>query len=226
MCLLLGILELRKDTNATVLQTKSILCLLISRSLNLFHISLHKIQLLHRNLSLFHSLFHYLHLLLYWYFFASVNNRQSHLHQNLFGISDTTTLTGQKFLPLNQFRSTPPVEGPSSQPSTPPSDLDVHIALAKVNSFVLIILFLILFSMIVLIPLFASLFCLCLLHLYEKVWYLPKSMLWTRRWMFLVSRGTWELVFAPLILLWVVAGSIPRSITRMALWIDIKLDLR
>jgi len=42
-----------------------------------------------------------------------------------------STHIGKKLLPLNQFWPTPPVEGPSSQPSAPLSNLDVLIALRK-----------------------------------------------------------------------------------------------
>jgi len=50
---LLSILELRKDIVATVLPTGNILCMLVLRSLNMFHTYLYKVQLLYRNLSLF-----------------------------------------------------------------------------------------------------------------------------------------------------------------------------
>ena len=70
---------------------------------------------------------------------------------------------------------------------TPPSNLDVSIASVKVNDHVLIILFLILFPMIVLIPPFASLLCLCLLSLFlglmrSQYWYQPRGKLWIKRW--------------------------------------------
>jgi len=132
---LLGILELRKDS-ATILPTKSILCLLISRSLNPLHTSLHKVQLLHQNLFLFHSLFHYLCL-------AHVPNVSSPASP-----TDPTeplapkpprekdfrhVYTHRQKVPISELILTESslVEGPSPQPSAPPYDLEVHIALRK-----------------------------------------------------------------------------------------------
>jgi len=69
------------------------------------------------------------------------------------------------------------VERLPPQPSVPSSDFNVHIVFHKVNALVLIILFLILFHMIILLPLFASLPCLSPLYLYpgymrRLYWYL------------------------------------------------------
>jgi len=118
---LLGILELRKDTDATILPTWSILYLQMSCSLSLFHTSLHKVQWLHQSwLSFFRCMYCCLHLLM---FLMS-------LHQ------DTTEPPAPK--PLRDFRyvythrqkilasklvlidSSSPVEGPSPQPLAHP----------------------------------------------------------------------------------------------------------
>jgi len=71
-CVFQGILELRKNTGATVLT--SILCLQMSRSLSLFHTSLHRVQLLHQSLPFFHHLCR-LHLLLIMFLFANVTGK-------------------------------------------------------------------------------------------------------------------------------------------------------
>ena len=78
-----------------------------------------------------------------------------------------------------------PVKGPSPPLSITP-DLMFLLLYAKVNNLALIIISSILFSMINLIPLFATLPYLCLLSLSldlmrRQYWYQPKSMLWMRR---------------------------------------------
>jgi len=100
---------------------------------------------------------------------------------------------------------------------------------AKVSGLILIILSLILFHMIILLSLFASLHCLCPLYLYPDhmrrlYWYLPGSRLWIRRYMllFLVKLGSCSL--HPKIL-WVVDGSIPWNIALMVQWTGIRLGL-
>jgi len=117
---------------------------------------------------------------------VSLKILQSNLHHSMYRISDTFTLIDKKFLPLNQFQPTPfqwKVHLLSHQ----------HLLLilmfllqsAKVNNLVLIILSLILFSMIVLFFIFASLSCLCPQYLYSShirrlYWYLPEIRPWMR----------------------------------------------
>jgi len=114
---------------------RSILCLLMSHSLNPFHSSLHKIQLLHQSLFRFHHPPLCLHMLLFLMSLCQYHWRtlQNHPHHSLLRISDTSTLVDKKFLPLNQFWWIPSLQwkGPSSQSLTPPSDLDVPIVLRK-----------------------------------------------------------------------------------------------
>jgi len=77
-----------------------------------------------------------------------------------------STLIGKK-VPTSEpvLADSSPVEGPPSQPSAPFFDLDVPIALRKGKWSCTDHPISILFHMIVLIPLFASLPCPCLLHL-------------------------------------------------------------
>ena len=124
--------------------------------------------------------------------------------------------------------SSSPVDSPAPQPSAPPSDLDVPIALRKDKGLVLIILFFILLPIIALILLFASLPFSFLLYLYpghmrRLYWYLPGSRPLIKRWMllFLDELGSWYL--HPQMMLWVIVGSILWSITHMIQWIGIRL---
>ena len=105
---LLDIFELIKDIGATVLTTRSILCLQCHVLWVRSHSSLHRVQLLHQSLSLFYHLL-CLQLLLFLISFRQCHRKtlQNHMHQSLLGISDMFTLIGKKFLPLNQFRPTP-----------------------------------------------------------------------------------------------------------------------
>ena len=77
----------------------------------------------------------YLHLLLGILRQCHLETLRSHMHQHRYGsqlrISELYILIAKKFLPLNQFRSTSPVDGPPIQPSAPPFDLDAPIAFRK-----------------------------------------------------------------------------------------------
>ena len=138
----------------------------MSRSLSLFHTSLHKVQLLHQNLSLFHRLFRYLHLL---DVFTNVTRR----HYNtscttgfkgfsicLYSSAKSSYLwTNFGWFFLSNGRSTP-------QLSAPPFDHDVPIALCKGKKSCIDHSISYLFLMIVLNFLFVSLPFPCLLYLY------------------------------------------------------------
>jgi len=103
----LGILELRKDIGSIILSIGSILCLQMSHSLNLFHTSLHNVQLLHQSLSLFHCLRCCLLLLLLLMSLRHYRRHTTEPHAPK-SLRDFTQYTGrEKFLPMNQFRSTP-----------------------------------------------------------------------------------------------------------------------
>jgi len=132
---LLDISELKKDTDVTGSVLKSITCLRTSHSLSMFHISLHRLLVLHLRLFLFHCSCLYLHLLLGILRQCHLETLRSHMHQHRYGsqlrISELYILIAKKFLPLNQFRSTSPVDGPPIQPSAPPFDLDAPIAFRK-----------------------------------------------------------------------------------------------
>jgi len=97
---LLGILELRKDIGATILQYE-VFCLQMSRSLSMFHTSLHRVLLLQQSLSFFHHPFHCLNRFIFLMSLRQCNREtlQSHLHQS-FEISNMSTLIGKRFLPL------------------------------------------------------------------------------------------------------------------------------
>jgi len=169
---LLGILELKKNTGATVFTKRSILCLQLSHFLSLIHSSHHRVQLLHQSLSLYHHQFYCLHHFCSWYLLAYITGRhyiapaQSLLEKK---ISNMFTLIGKKFLSLNQFRLTPlqwKVHLLNHQHL--PLILMFLLPYIKVNGLILFIIFPNLCPMIVLIPLFVSLSCPCLLYLYSS----------------------------------------------------------
>jgi len=130
---LLGILEHRKDTGATVL-TGSILCLQMLCSLSLFYSSLHRVQLLHQNLFLFHYPLSCLHLLMFMMSLHQCHRMtlQNHLHQPLKNFKYIYThwqnVSASESIPVDSSSS---VEGPPPQPSASPSVLDILIALRK-----------------------------------------------------------------------------------------------
>jgi len=197
---LLGVIEFKKDTATTIIPIESILCLQMSRSLSLFHTSLHKVQLLHQNLSLFHRLFRYLHLL---DVFTNVTRR----HYNtscttgfkgfsicLYSSAKSSYLwTSFGWFLLSSGRSTP-------QLSVSPFDHDVLIALCKGKKSCIDHSISYLLPMIVLNSLFASLPFPCLLYLYpghmrRLHWYRLEAGHDEEIDAF-VSRRTWELVSA------------------------------
>ena len=154
-CVFVGILELKRDIGVITLPPGNILCLQMSRFLSLFHISPHRILLLPLKLFLFHCLCHFLHLLLlilhsyYWYIL------QSHLHQNQFGISDTSTLISKRFLSLNQLQLTPLLQTVLLFSHQYLSLILISpLLFVKITGLALIVLFQSPFFMIILTPLF------------------------------------------------------------------------
>jgi len=190
---LLGILKLRKDTGAIVLTIRSILCLQISCSWSPFMLLSTESSYCIRVYPFF-TICSVISTLFCSWISSSVSPEDTTKRPTPKPSQEKDfrrVYTHRQKVPVSEPVPTDssPEEGPPPQPSAPLSDLDVPIALRKCKRFCTVHLFPNLFSMIVLIHLFASLPCLCLLYLsLEVIWggyigtYLKASNGWRDEW--------------------------------------------